>query len=640
MEGCGWSLMQIAEGFDYACMRTTWRARNAFLQRSCHAACCALSSNMMSARGSDDVKPVLSLALWAFVASLAFLYVFITFRGLSSPTAMEQAQIARELARGNGFSTQMIRPAAVQQLLQEGREVSLVSMPDTYHAPLQPLLWAPVFKALERWWEFDAKSTVYRMDRVVACMGAVWLLLTLLLTHGMARRLFDTSLANFAVLALALCRPLWDMVTTGGSKALLLFLVTLACWLLLLILRRAANGEPLGVLPFFLGLAAAAMVLTHWMAVWLVLGLGVACAVLLRGHLGAIIIIVLLPILAIGGWWTRNYMECGDILGASRSLVASTLSPYPEALQSRDFDSAAQPVNLTSMIRKVNVNLSGQISDLFIHLLGVVPAALFFLALLHRFRRQDVNAMRWALALIWLGGFVGMALVGLPDKAKDDNQLHALLLPGLTVLGLAGLAVVWGRMSPGRGGVWTRHGYAWLAVIIGGWPMAMGLMSDLRVGLFYNEQLLQWPPYRPDALSLLKSMVKKDELLVSDMPWAVAWYSDRPSLWLPRNRDQFTALRDIAQKQNHHVAGFVLTPVSTQDSTLASQSTGAYGEWTELIFRGPVASLGYDLATNVVWLRDYPKGLPLGGVLMPDGRRMFVANFFADKDRWSDLKTK
>lgn len=595
---------------------------------------------MMSASRPNEVKPVLNVALWAFVASLAFLYVFITFRGLNSPSAMDQAQIARELARGHGFSTQMIRPSAVQQMQQAGKEMSMVSMPDTYHAPLQPLLWAPAFKALERWWEFDAKSTIYRMDRVVACMGAVWFLLTLLLTHGMARRLFDTALANFAVLALALCRPLWGMVTTGGSRALLLFLMTFCCWLLLILFRRATNGDPLGVLPFFLGLAAAALVLTHWMAVWLVLGLIVACAIFLRGHRGAVILIALLPILAIGGWWTRNVMVCGDILGASRSLAASMLSPFPESYQARDYENAALPVNLTALIRKLNLNLSGQMSDLYDHLSGVVPAVLFFLALLHRFRREDVNAMRWAVALIWLGGILGMALVGLPDKAEDDNQLHTLLLPTLTVMGLAGLAVVWGRLSPGRGGIWTRHGYAWLAVIIGGWPMAMGLSSDLRVGLFYNEQLLQWPPYRPDALSQLKLMVKEEELTVSDMPWAVAWYGDRASLWLPRNRDQFTALRDIAEKQNHHIAGFVLSPISTQDSTLSTQSTGSFGEWTELIFRGPVASLGYDLATNVLWLREYPKGLPLGGVLMPDGRRMFVANFFADKDRWSELKPK
>ena len=41
--------------------------------------------------------------------------LFVLFRGLNSPQAMDQAQIAREIARGNGFTTKMIRPVAYYQ---------------------------------------------------------------------------------------------------------------------------------------------------------------------------------------------------------------------------------------------------------------------------------------------------------------------------------------------------------------------------------------------------------------------------------------------------------------------------------------------------------------------------------------------
>ena len=41
--------------------------------------------------------------------------LFTLFRGLNSPQAMDQAQIAREIARGNGFATKMIRPVAYYQ---------------------------------------------------------------------------------------------------------------------------------------------------------------------------------------------------------------------------------------------------------------------------------------------------------------------------------------------------------------------------------------------------------------------------------------------------------------------------------------------------------------------------------------------
>ena len=44
--------------------------------------------------------------------SFTLLNLMPLFRGLSSPQAMEQAQIAWQIARGEGFTTKMIRPLA------------------------------------------------------------------------------------------------------------------------------------------------------------------------------------------------------------------------------------------------------------------------------------------------------------------------------------------------------------------------------------------------------------------------------------------------------------------------------------------------------------------------------------------------
>ena len=66
--------------------------------------------------------------------------LFVFFQGLNSPQAMDQAQISREIARGNGFTTKMIRPVAYYQAKkEERRSVSLLGFEDTYHSPLNPL---------------------------------------------------------------------------------------------------------------------------------------------------------------------------------------------------------------------------------------------------------------------------------------------------------------------------------------------------------------------------------------------------------------------------------------------------------------------------------------------------------------------
>jgi hypothetical protein len=50
------------------------------------------------------------------VGALALAYLFIEFKGLSAADGIDQAQIARELAAGRGFSTKCLRPLAIQQI--------------------------------------------------------------------------------------------------------------------------------------------------------------------------------------------------------------------------------------------------------------------------------------------------------------------------------------------------------------------------------------------------------------------------------------------------------------------------------------------------------------------------------------------
>jgi hypothetical protein len=56
------------------------------------------------------------LVFYLLMGILALMAVFVSFRGLKSEVGMEQAQLARELARGNGWVTKCVRPGAWKQL--------------------------------------------------------------------------------------------------------------------------------------------------------------------------------------------------------------------------------------------------------------------------------------------------------------------------------------------------------------------------------------------------------------------------------------------------------------------------------------------------------------------------------------------
>ena len=49
-----------------------------------------------------------------------------------------------------------------------------------------------------------------------------------------------------------------------------------------------------------------------------------------------------------------------------------------------------------------------------------------------------------------------------------------------------------------------------------------------------------YPPYYPPNIQKIADWMKPDELMMSDVPWAVAWYGNRPSVWLTLNtQDRF-----------------------------------------------------------------------------------------------------
>ena len=77
---------------------------------------------------------------------LTLIHLLVTFRGLSSSTGMDQAQLARELARNNGFTTKVLRPMSIgqSQSATEGEGTLVMASRDSYHSPLHPVLLAAI----------------------------------------------------------------------------------------------------------------------------------------------------------------------------------------------------------------------------------------------------------------------------------------------------------------------------------------------------------------------------------------------------------------------------------------------------------------------------------------------------------------
>jgi hypothetical protein len=71
---------------------------------------------------------------------------------------------------------------------------------------------------------------------------------------------------------------------------------------------------------------------------------------------------------------------------------------------------------------------------------------------------------------------------------------------------------------------------------------------------------IAYPPYYPPHLQEASQFLESSELLLTDMPWATAWYGDRQSVWTPLDdRQSFFRIHDEHKK----VSALLLTPLTT-----------------------------------------------------------------------------
>ena len=69
----------------------------------------------------------------------------------------------------------------------------------------------------------------------------------------------------------------------------------------------------------------------------------------------------------------------------------------------------------------------------------------------------------------------------------------------------------------------------------------------------------------------------------------------------------------LATKQSTPVVGAVITPLATQGAELASIRGGAFGEWADVLFRGPMMAFEkLDLLKITNSQFPFQEGIPLG----------------------------
>lgn len=515
-----------------------------------------------------------SLILVAIVA-LAGFYLW-HFRGLATSQAMDQAQIGRAIASGQGWRTNVIRPRAIGQLQGHGKNAQRVYY-DTYHAPLPPLVDAIALFAVKSQWKMTPTDIVYAGDKAIAAMSILLFFASILVLFFIARRLFDQRLALLACGLVIICDALWQYSLSGLPQMLLLFLFHLTVYALVRAVAAKNGGGFVGFWLAAVGAGFGLLALTHALTIWMFVAALIFFIFFFRPRGWAAIIVLATFLIIYTPWLLRNYLICGNPGGVALYSVLEGMG-HPEAGWMRHVDLNLAGVGPRALRDKITSNLLGQTGRIFGYLGWSVVAMMFFVSLIHAFKRSETSVIRWMILAIWGGAVAGMAVYGISDEqGVAANQMHLIFVPLMTCYGLAFLLVQWNRLEIDFR--LARIGFLTLLYLLCALPMIFALPWFAAW-----KPMVRWPPYVPPYIGILNDWMKPEEVIASDMPWAIAWYADRRSLWLPDTIKAFTDFNDY-KILGGPVNGLYLTPVSGSQNTLGDILKGEYRDWAPVILR-------------------------------------------------------
>lgn len=559
----------------------------------------------------------------AFIG-LAVAYDLRAYKNLSNPDAMDAAQVARNIAESKGFTTQFIRPASLYLVGQKTGSASLTNAhPDLANAPAYPALLAGAMRALPFDFKFPAEELfrTWQPEQVIAWVNQGLFLLTVLLAWRLARNLFDPTVAWLSAAVILGSDLLWRFSISGLSTMLALVLLMILANLLVAAERGAREDDWGAARLYFTALLAGVLMgalgLTRYALGCLVLpvmlffnfffaprslGLGFAALVGFAA--------VMAP------WLMRNHELSGRLFGVAGLAVHQTTDRFPGDRIERLLDPEnkfthedLRQVSLDEHWGKLGENLPGILQNDLPRLGGSWVAAFFLAGLLVPFRNPALGRLRVfvLLSIGLLGVIQSVAKTHVAALSPDVNSenLLVVLAPLVFIFGTGLFVLLMDQLElPPFGARGTVIGIFLLIVSA---PMLFALGGTPRSPMAY-------PPYQPQVIHERAGWLGERELMMSDMPWAVAWYGRRDCVWLPSNVGEgFATVHRVRP-----VAAIYLTAL-TLDQKLVSE-----------LLQGDDPAWG-DFAANAIVKREIPDGFPLK-FAFAEGFPYQL--FLADRERW------
>lgn len=580
------------------------------------------------------------------VAGLAAIYDVRAWRNFELPETMEQAQLARSLARGEGYVTRSIHPLAVH-LLQKQAVLKAEDarrklppdesrwtpeqrqdldrllapaqlgkpMPDLHYPPAYPVLLSGLMKLfpLEDKIAADAKPSRPLPELAIVLLNQVLFFVVVWMAYALARRLFDEGVAWLTAVVLMGTELLWRVSMSGGSTLLVMVWGLALIWCLVWLERGAeefCSGWRIAGLGALTGLVLGLGVLTRYAFAWLALPV----VVFVLAHLGvrrwlALIMTSLVSLAVVAPWLWRNYELSGTFFGTAGYVLYEGTPSFPASTLPRSLEPDFTHVEALDLPLKLVQGLRQVVPEDLPRLGGTWVSAFFLVGLLVPFRRPVLSRLRLfvLLSLLLLTGV--QALAGSPRQTLREVSSENVLVWMTPLVVMFGVALFFTLLDQARAAVWEAR-----PLFVGGFLLVA--MAPLVVKLLPpRSPMMAYPPYAPRVIQAVSAWMQPDELMMSDIPWAVAWYGNRTCVWLPLNSEgDFQAIH-----RQHPIKALYLTPQTLDNRFLTQWVQGENQGWGMFI-------------AHCLLRREVPDGFPLKHAyadLFPEQL------FLTDRERWN-----
>jgi uncharacterized membrane protein YuzA (DUF378 family) len=274
---------------------------------------------------------------------------------------------------------------------------------------------------------------------------------------------------------------------------------------------------------------------------------------------------------ALTPWMARNYSISGMPFGTAGFSVMENTMLFPEHRLERSLEPDFSRLYLLPFWFKLMSNLRQIFQTDLPKLGGNWVTAFFLVGLLVAFRNPTVKRLRYFLlgSLAVLMVIQAMGRTQLSEDSLDINSENLLIL-------LFPLALIYGVSLFFLLLDLIELPFPQLRYIIVGIFSLIACLPMIFTFLPPKTFPVVYPPYYPPGIQTIGEWLKESELVMSDVPWAMAWYGQRQSIWLtlrckpdPKDRnlhEDFFAVNDYLKPIN----ALYLTP-QTMDARFLSQ---------------------------------------------------------------------